>query len=47
MKIAPSFVKIDKAVHYPTDALEAWDERNGVQCRVSQRRNEHVDDHLY
>lgn len=44
MKIGPSFVKIGKAVLYPIDALEAWDERNRVQCRASKRVNEHVDD---
>lgn len=44
MKIGPSFLKIGKAVLYPIDALEAWDERNRVQCRASQRVNEHVDD---
>ncbi|MBN8949852.1 helix-turn-helix domain-containing protein [Rhizobium sp. 60-20] len=45
MKIGPSFVKIGKAVLYPIDALEAWDESNRVQCRASQRRIEQVDDH--
>ena len=28
MKIGPSFVKIGKAVLYPIDGLEAWDEGN-------------------
>ncbi|MFG1350991.1 helix-turn-helix transcriptional regulator [Xanthobacter autotrophicus] len=44
MKIGPSFVKVGKAVLYPIDALEAWDEGNRVQCRASQRVNEHLDD---
>lgn len=44
MKIGPSFVKIGKAVLYPIDALEAWDEKNRVQCRASHRLNEHVRD---
>lgn len=44
MKIGPSFVKIGKAVLYPLDELEAWDERNRVQCRASKRLDEHVDD---
>jgi len=34
MKIGPSFVKIGKAVLYRTDQLEAWDNRNLVQCRA-------------
>ncbi|PDS43286.1 DNA-binding protein [Rhizobium anhuiense] len=44
MKIGPSFVKIGKAVLYPLGELEAWDERNRVQCRASKRLDEHVDD---
>lgn len=34
MKIGPSFVKIGKAVLYRIDQLEAWDNKNLVQCRV-------------
>lgn len=45
MKIGPSFVKIGKAVLYPIDALEAWDETNRVQCRASRQLDEHVGDH--
>ncbi|MFP1132610.1 helix-turn-helix transcriptional regulator [Asticcacaulis sp. AND118] len=37
MKIGPSFVKIGKAVLYHVDELDAWDERNRVQCRNSKR----------
>lgn len=44
MKIGPSFVKIGKAVLYPIEELEAWDERNRVHCRVSKRLDEHVGD---
>lgn len=44
MKIGPSFVKIGKAVLYPIDEHEAWDERNRVQCRASKRLDERVDD---
>ncbi|MGB3500037.1 MAG: helix-turn-helix domain-containing protein [Mesorhizobium sp.] len=40
MKIGPSFVKIGKAVLYPIDELEAWDERNTVSCRASRRLTE-------
>ncbi|MBZ9794692.1 helix-turn-helix transcriptional regulator [Mesorhizobium sp. ES1-4] len=44
MKIGPSFVKIGKAVLYPIDELEAWDEKNRVQCRASRRLTEHGSD---
>lgn len=44
MKIGPSFVKIGKAVLYPVDELEAWDETNRVQCRASRRLTEHDSD---
>lgn len=44
MKIGPSFVKIGKAVLYPLDELEAWDEGNRVKCRASKQLNEHVRD---
>lgn len=40
MKIGPSFVKIGRAVLYPINELEAWDEGNRVSCRVLQRSNE-------
>lgn len=44
MKIGPSFVKIGKAVLYPIDELEAWDERNRVNCRASRRLTERAGD---
>ena len=37
MKIGPSFVKIGKAVLYRVDELEAWDDKNRVQCRAPSR----------
>ena len=44
MKIGPPFVKIGKAVLDPIEELEAWDERNTVQCRASKRLDERVGD---
>lgn len=44
MKIGPSFVKVGKAVLYPIEELDAWDEKNRVQCRASKRLVEHVGD---
>jgi hypothetical protein len=38
MRIGPSFVKVGKSVLYPVEELDAWDERNKVKCRASQRR---------
>ncbi len=32
MRVGPTFVKIGKAVLYPVDELDAWDERNKVTC---------------
>lgn len=37
MRIGPTFVKIGKAVLYPTDELDAWDRKNMVTCRASKR----------
>lgn len=37
MKVGPTFVKIGKAVLYPLDQLDAWDEKNLVPCRPSRR----------
>lgn len=37
MRIGPAFVKVGKAVLYPIDALDAWDEKNLVACRASRR----------
>ena len=34
MRLGPSFVKIGQAVLYPLDELDAWDEKNKVQCRA-------------
>jgi Helix-turn-helix domain len=42
MRIGPTFVKIGKAVLYPTNELDAWDQKNTVSCRASARPN--VDD---
>jgi hypothetical protein len=36
MKIGPAFVKIGKAVLYPTNELDAWDRKNTVACRASK-----------
>jgi hypothetical protein len=44
MRLGPSFVKVGKAVLYPVDDLDAWDERNRVQCRVSKRLIEQLGD---
>ena len=37
MRIGPSFVKIGKAVLYPIEELEAWDEKNLVRCDATRR----------
>ncbi len=39
MRIGPTFVKIGKAVLYPTIELDAWDQKNMVTCRASRRRS--------
>jgi hypothetical protein len=44
MRLGPSFVKIGKAVLYPLDELDAWDEKNKVQCRASKGAVEHRGD---
>ena len=36
MRIGPAFVKIGKAVLYPIEQLEAWDQKNMVMCRPSR-----------
>lgn len=38
-KIGPTFVKIGKAVLYPTNELDAWDQKNTVTCRASKGLN--------
>lgn len=35
MRRGPAFVKIGKAVLYPVDQLDAWDQKNMVMCRDS------------
>ena len=49
MRIGPTFVKIGKAVLYPTTELDAWDQKNMVTCRASRRltvdAGEKRDDH--
>jgi hypothetical protein len=35
MRVGPAFVKIGKAVLYPVEQLEAWDQKNLVACRAS------------
>jgi hypothetical protein len=37
MRVGPTFVKIGKAVLYPIDQLDAWDQKNMVTCRASRR----------
>ena len=44
MRHGPSFVKIGKAVLYPLDELDAWDQKNKVQCRASKGHDEHTSD---
>ena len=46
MKIGPSFVKIGKAVLYRVDELEAWDDKNRVQCRSTTRMEQTTVDRL-
>ena len=35
MRVGPGFVKVGKAVLYPVDQLDAWDQSNLVTCRAS------------
>lgn len=44
MRLGPSFVKIGKAVLYPLEELDAWDEKNKVRCRASRSLGEHRGD---
>ncbi|WP_428674645.1 helix-turn-helix domain-containing protein [Reyranella sp.] len=44
MRIGPSFLKIGKAILYPANELDAWDEKNRVTCRASKRVIEQPDD---
>ncbi len=36
MRIGPNFVKIGKAVLYPVNELDTWDQRNKVKCRETR-----------
>jgi hypothetical protein len=36
LKIGPRYIKIGKAVLYPVEELEAWDNHNIVECRKSR-----------
>ncbi|MER9674959.1 helix-turn-helix domain-containing protein [Mesorhizobium sp. M0208] len=36
MKVGPTFMKIGKAVLYPVEHLEAWDQKN-TACRAPDR----------
>lgn len=36
-RIGPGFIKIGKAVLYPLDELETWDQENFVACRALRR----------
>ena len=44
MRIGPTFIKVGKAVLYPIDALEAWDQKNMVTCRASRRLTRDMSD---
>ena len=44
MRIGPTFVKIGKAVLYPTSELDAWDQKNMVTCHASKRASVSADD---
>jgi hypothetical protein len=44
MRVGPSFVRIGKAILYPIEELDAWDQKNRVQCRASRRFGEHSSD---
>ncbi len=37
MRVGPAFVKIGKAILYPVDQLDVWDEKNLVPCRASRK----------
>lgn len=36
-RIGPGYVKLGKAVLYPIDELDMWDQKNKVACRASTR----------
>ncbi|WP_082222240.1 helix-turn-helix domain-containing protein [Mesorhizobium loti] len=37
MRVGPAFIKVGKAVLYPTEELDTWDQNNIVPCRASKR----------
>jgi hypothetical protein len=39
LRIGPAFVKIGKAVLYPVEQLDVWDQKNMVVCRASISRS--------
>lgn len=44
MRIGPAYIKIGKAVLYPIEELQAWDQKNMVMCRASNRLTTGVSD---
>ncbi|ESZ55588.1 helix-turn-helix domain-containing protein [Mesorhizobium sp. C120A] len=36
-RIGPAYVKLGKAVLYPIEELEMWDQKHTVACRASKR----------
>jgi hypothetical protein len=36
LRIGPPFIKVGKAVLYPVEELDAWDQKNLVVCRASR-----------
>jgi len=41
LRIGPPFVKIGKAVLYPVERLDAWDQKNLVTCDASKSPSMH------
>jgi hypothetical protein len=39
MRIGPTFVKIGKAVLYPTNELDAWDQKNAAAAWLIIKTN--------
>lgn len=44
MRIGPTFVKVGKAVLYPINELDAWDQKNMVTSVASKRLHADVDE---
>ena len=44
MRIGPTFVKVGKAVLYPINELDAWDQKNMVTCRASKGLHMDIDE---